>query len=96
MLKNIKSIELVGANFVTSTSLDLFNSHDGGKVSTIRGVLLYGRNGMGKSTIARAFRKIAGEDVPVIINVVLRDDTGQPITLSEDEKNTFLFLMRIL
>lgn len=92
MLKNIKSIELVGANFVTSTSLDLFNSHDGGKVSTIRGALLYGRNGVGKSTIARAFRKIAGGDVPVITNVVLRDDTGQPITLSEDEKkHVFVF-----
>lgn len=61
MLKEICGIELCGANFENLTRLDIFNPMDGGTQKTIKGTLLYGRNGSGKSTIARGFRKIIGE-----------------------------------
>lgn len=92
MLKDITTIKLEGANFESLTSFDFFNPHDGNKVKTIKGTLLYGRNGTGKSTIARAFRKLSGEDIPVITNAIFCDDADQPLTLTEEEKkHVFIF-----
>lgn len=86
ILREAYGIELCGANFEQSTKLNIFNPMDGEKRKTTKGVLLYGRNGSGKSTIARAFRKIAGEtDLPISHASVL-DANGIPITLSEAEK----------
>lgn len=92
MLKDITTIKFSGANFDGLTQFDFFNPHDGNKIKTIKGALLYGRNGTGKSTIARAFRKIAGKTVSVINNATIYDDQGQHIELSEDEKkHIFIF-----
>ena len=92
MLKDIRKVKISGAIFNTLTSFDFFNPHDGDKIKTVKGTLLYGRNGMGKSTIAKAFRKIGGEIVPAITSAVLYDDADQPVTLSEDEKqHIFVF-----
>lgn len=92
MLKEICGIELCGANFENPTRLDMFNPIDGGTQKTIKGTLLYGRNGSGKSTIARGFRKIIGEkDQPINYASVL-DKNGSPIVLTESEKKKiFIF-----
>ena len=92
MLKEICSIELCGANFENLTRLDIFNSMDREKHKTIKGTLLYGRNGAGKSTIARGFRKIIGESGLPIRQAWFLDKNGAPIILTESEKrNIFVF-----
>ena len=48
--------------------------------------LIYGRNGAGKSTIAKSFRKIKGEDFSCAITATPLDSAKQTITLSETEK----------
>lgn len=92
MLNDITTIKMSGANFDALTSFDFFNPHDGDKVKTIKGALLYGRNGTGKSTIARAFRQLSGDTVPVIASADFYDDAGQLVVLNEDEKrHIFVF-----
>lgn len=92
MLKDITNIELSGANFDALTQFDFFNPHENDKLKTIKGSLLYGRNGTGKSTIARAFRKLVGGTVPAINSATLYDDAGKPIILTEEEKkHIFIF-----
>lgn len=49
MLKDITKIELQGANFRTAQRLSLL-AKDG---TPVKPTLVYGRNGSGKSTIAR-------------------------------------------
>lgn len=90
MLKDITTLQVLGANFDSSTSFGFF--HDGSKNKTVKGALLYGRNGTGKSTIARAFRKATGETVPVINVADFYDDAARPVILTEEEKkHIFIF-----
>lgn len=92
MLKEISGIEICGANFKKPTDLNLFDPTDGKKIKTIKGALLYGRNGSGKSTIARGFRQIAGEVLPTISRATVFDKDHNPINLSKDErKDIFVF-----
>lgn len=92
MLKELSSMKISGANFRQPTMLDLFNPAENNKIKTIKGALLYGKNGSGKSTIARGFRKISGEAAPVVGQVLPLDKDGRPINLSEDEKkHIFVF-----
>lgn len=85
-------MKISGANFRQPTMLDLFNPIESKKTKTIKGTLLYGKNGSGKSTIARGFRKLAGEALPVVGQALTLDKDGSPITLSEDEKkHIFVF-----
>ena len=86
MLKDISTIKVQGANFASLTSFALFEPRDDKDCKTVKGALLYGRNGTGKSTIARAFRKAKEEVQPVIKQVSFADKDGNPITLSDDEK----------
>lgn len=92
MLKEISGIEICGANFKKPTDLNLFDPIDGKKIKTIKGALLYGRNGSGKSTIARGFRQIVGEVLPTISRATIFDKDHNPIILSKDErKDIFVF-----
>ena len=92
MLKEISGLEICGANFKKPTYLNLFDPTDGKKIKTIKGTLLYGRNGSGKSTIARSFRQIAGEVLPTISRATVFDKDHNPINLSKDErKDIFVF-----
>ncbi|MCD8189070.1 MAG: hypothetical protein LUD78_02435 [Clostridiales bacterium] len=86
MLKDVTEIDLLGANFDPTASFSFFDPCDGAKVKTIKGTLLYGRNGTGKSTIAKAFRKLSGQDETAIVSANFRDNSGQIITLTEEEK----------
>ena len=54
MLKDISGIKLQGANFGVLTELPVFDCSDG---KMTKASLVYGRNGSGKSTIARALKK---------------------------------------
>lgn len=91
-LKNISKLKLTGAIFDTVASFDFFNPYEGSKKKTNKGAILYGRNGAGKSTIAKAFRKLGGEDVPTITSAEFCTDTDQPVTLDPDsQKHIFVF-----
>ncbi len=92
MLKDITSLIMSGANFSSLTQFDLFNPCVGNKIKTIKGTLLYGRNGTGKSTIAKAIRSLAGERVPSIIEATFFDNNNRPISLTDEErKRVFIF-----
>lgn len=89
MFKDISTIKLEGANFSTLTALPIFNSH---KDKFTKISLLYGRNGAGKSTIAKAFRRLAAEDIPEIKSTTLHDVAGNPIILPAAAKaSIFIF-----
>lgn len=89
VLKELKQIKLSGAAFDNHMTLDFFKENKDNK--HIKGVLLYGRNGSGKSTIAKAFRKLAGEDISTI-DVNAEDGVGNSINLdTEDQKHLFVF-----
>ena len=88
MLKDITTLQLQGASFTTTTELPLLKN-DGSPVKT---ALLYGRNGSGKSTIAKAFRKIIGEDIPSVQTSILKDIHGVSVALTDTEKaHIFIF-----
>ncbi|MCD8175093.1 MAG: AAA family ATPase [Phascolarctobacterium sp.] len=54
--------------------------------------LLFGRNGTGKSAIAKAFRKLAGEEIPNIIDAAFIDNSDTAINLDEESKrHIFVF-----
>lgn len=88
MLKDIRGIEIQGANFDARTRLSLFceGTHPA------KAILLYGRNGSGKSTIARSFLKIKGLSGSNVQTASPLDNQGAMITLTEEEKaHIFVF-----
>lgn len=66
MLKDISKLKVTGAIFSEENELNLFDSSE---EKYVKGTLLYGRNGTGKSTIAKAFRILSGEDISTIEEV---------------------------
>ena len=89
MLKDISSLKIQGANFSSETILPILKSSNE-KYAKIS--ILYGRNGSGKSTIAKAFRKIKGETVTTVSLADMLDTGEQSIALSEtDCNNIFVF-----
>lgn len=95
MLRDISTVEVQGAVFTSLTSFPLFDPQDGKDCKTVKGTLLYGRNGSGKSTMARAFRMARGEEQPAITQVSFIDKDGNSVALSDDEKRESLFLTKI-
>ena len=88
MLKDIRSIRIQGANFETSTQLPLFCENN----NPAKAVLLYGRNGSGKSTIARSFKRIKGLSCENIQTALIQDNQGTELTLTDEEKDhIFIF-----
>ena len=89
MLKDISSIKLQGANFSKVVKLPLLASSNN---KYVRISLLYGRNGSGKSTIAKTFRKIKGENISAITTVDFLNEENQSIVLSKTEcEKIFVF-----
>lgn len=91
MREDIKSLKICGGKFVAEASLAFWgNTTQANKKTPC--ALLYGRNGSGKSTIARAFRKIAGNEEETINSAKLCDENGNEIQLSDEEKkNIYVF-----
>ena len=98
MFRDISTVKVQGANFASLTPLAIFDPRDGKDkqgndlFKAVKGTLLYGRNGTGKSTIAKAFRKAKGEVQPAIRQVSFFDKDGNPVVMSEEEKkHIFVF-----
>ena len=92
MLKDITKIKITGSIFDSQTELDFFNPYDGTKEKVVKACLLYGRNGTGKSTIAKAFRKLSGELITSLSNATVYDKINQSAALSAEEKeHIFIF-----
>ena len=88
MLKDITTIELQGANFRAPQKLALLSQNG----TPTKATLIYGRNGSGKSTIAKAFKKIKGADSPSIQTVSIYDIHNSAVTLTPDEQqHIFIF-----
>ncbi|TGY87030.1 ATP-binding cassette domain-containing protein [Petralouisia muris] len=86
VLKDITGIKLAGGGFINPVELRLFDPLDGNKVKLPKGTILYGRNGSGKSTIAKAIKKVVKGGYPHITQATVLDKDGNIITLTEDEK----------
>lgn len=86
VIKDILGLKIEGRNFADSKNLGLFNSEKG----YVKATLLYGRNGAGKSTIAKAVRLITGnaDDKDISANFYNRDN--EKVTLSGTD-NIFVF-----
>ena len=101
MLGDITSLKLKGANFDKITTLDFFLSSStqvnkqlkqNGNSPFVKAALIYGKNGSGKSSIAKAFRKIKGEEVSSIIQADLYTDEDEELNLSVNYRaNIFVF-----
>ena len=92
MLKDIKTIRVAGASFDSLNLFDFFDPVDNNAIKSVKGALLYGRNGTGKSTIARAFRQLAGESIPGIKDASFCDNDGKEVILDDDDKkHIFIF-----
>ena len=88
MINDIAGIEIKSAFFDKNARLTLlYNNNTIAKAS-----LLYGRNGTGKSTIAKAFRKIKGEQIPEIEKALLFNKDGTIVNIPDEEKtNIYVF-----
>ena len=86
MLSDATSIQLSGANFSPVTLLPPFETQGNKPGKYVKASLLYGRNGTGKSTIARAFRKVRDDDARTVRSAELLDSNGATVSVSDDEK----------
>lgn len=86
MIKEICGLKLKGANFSESKELVLF----GDNKKYIKATLLYGRNGAGKSTIAKAVRLITGNADYKDISANFYNRDNEKVTLSGTD-NIFVF-----
>ena len=92
MLKDIVGVKFIGGNFASLNELRLLDPTDGNRVKLVKGSLLYGRNGSGKSTIAKAVKKLIVGGYPHIAQAYATDKDGNIITLTDDEKSrVFVF-----
>ena len=88
MLSDIEGITLRGANFEQDTDLPFFRFVEGKSKSVlVKSTIIYGRNGTGKSTISRAFNKLAGKHEDSILSVTAWDKQREKIILDDDEKD---------
>lgn len=88
MFKKITNIKIKGGIFKESTNLNLFDNE--------KNVIIYGKNGSGKTTISRGFRKIKGFQEESVEIFELLNKGDEVIQISEEKKNIFKFLMKIL
>ena len=86
MLEDITSLKIKGGIFETETDLPIFEKEKPNNPEQIFS-LVYGKNGSGKSTISRGFRKITGAEELQIESMELLDADGSTIVVSEEEKN---------
>ena len=80
----ISALGLQGGLFRKFTKLELFNYKDN---NDVRASLIYGENGTGKTTISKAFLKLAGKDKKEILKSALYNKEGEDITAELNNKN---------
>lgn len=87
MLNDIVGIKISGANYTTDADLKVFDPKDdnSNKNKIVKGTIIYGRNGSGKSTIAKGFKKLVGEDIKTINKSEFFDIDNQKIIINETE-----------
>ena len=92
MLNDISGIELRGGSFESLTDLKILEPRDGNKIKCVKGAIVYGRNGAGKSTVAKALKKVISGGYSHITEANVFDKDGNTLTLSENEKkHIFVF-----
>lgn len=96
MLNDVSGIKLKGGSFENLTDLNILDPRDGNKVKRVKGAIVYGRNGAGKSTVAKALKKVILGGYTDIIDANVFDKDGTIINLSEDEKSIYLYLTKNL
>ena len=87
MLEDIASIKIKGGIFETETNLPIFTKEKPNNPEQ-RFSLIYGKNGSGKSTISRGFRKVTGAEEPQIESMEFLDADGVTIAVSQEEKES--------
>nr|WP_317430217.1 AAA family ATPase [Streptococcus lutetiensis] len=87
MIEDIASIKIKGGIFEAETDLPIF-VRENPRNPEQRFSLIYGKNGSGKSTISRGFRKLTGAEESQIESAEVLDASGSIITVSEDEKDS--------
>lgn len=80
-LFEITGIKLKGANFETETPLQLLVSNKEPALG-----LLYGKNGAGKSTISRAFAKVAGKQEDTIESAFVINGSADEVVLTDADR----------
>ena len=83
MIEDIASIKIKGGIFEAETDLPIF-VRENPRNPEQRFSLIYGKNGSGKSTISRGFRKLTGAEESQIESAEVLDASGSIITVSED------------
>lgn len=78
MFEQVKSLNFSSEAFPTPSLFDIFPKTQN------HTCLIYGRNGAGKSTIAKAFRKLYDGTTDGINSSSLIDEAGSPLSLSEE------------
>ena len=86
MFENVQKLKFSGAAFTTEKTLDIYPK------ANERMSIIYGRNGTGKSTIAKAFGKIRGNCEDSIVTAAFLDKQDNVVGLSEEQsKHIFVF-----
>jgi len=86
MLEKISKINIKGGYFLDGAELELFSKQQE-RIS-----IIYGRNGSGKSSIAKALRELVKDGLNSYEKVDLLDYDGNKVNLSDvEKKNTFVF-----
>ena len=88
LIEDISSIRIKGGIFETETDLPIFKKDK----QKPRFSLLYGKNGTGKSTISRAFRKLVGVNGKQIDSVEIIDEQNAAISITDElKKSIYVF-----
>ena len=94
MLNDIVGIKISGANYTIDTDLKVFDPKDNKKTDKnkiVKGTIVFGRNGSGKSTIAKGFKKIIGEDIKTINKSEFFDIDSKTVIINNKTANIVIF-----
>ena len=86
MLSDITGIRLTGGNFTSPTDLSFFNTNQK------QAIIIYGKNGAGKSTITKAVKAISTQSLPSTIQQAEFFDKNQKIINLSDEERERIYV----
>ena len=99
MAVDFAKLKISGGIFQSETIFDLFHLEENNNTKrtslnqnkSARGMLIYGKNGSGKSTIAKAFRKLKGEAIPELSTVAIENKNGIPLPTEKIRDVIYVF-----